>query len=73
LEWLNHGSYLLKGIEASLEVCEVGETGMAPLQAPAGSEKAQRQVSPESEPVLGWRPALGVLVAVGRPRKRIEQ
>ena len=62
LEWLNHGSYLLKGIEASLEVCEVGEAGIAPLQAPAGSEKAQRQVSPENEPVLGWRPALGQFV-----------
>ncbi len=59
LEWLNHGSYLLKGIQAPVEVCEVGEVGMAPLQAPAGSEKAQRQVTPESEPVLGWRPAVG--------------
>jgi WD40 repeat protein/class 3 adenylate cyclase/tRNA A-37 threonylcarbamoyl transferase component Bud32 len=62
LEWLNHGSYLLKGIDASLEVCEVGEVGIAPLQAPAGSEKAQRQVTPENEPVLGWRPAVGQLV-----------
>ena len=62
LEWLNHGSYLLKGIESSLEVCEVGEVGIAPLRAPAGSDKAQRQVTPESEPVLGWRPALGQFV-----------
>jgi hypothetical protein len=46
LEWLNYGSHLLKGIEAALEVCEVGESGIAPLQAPAGSEKAQRQVTP---------------------------
>jgi sigma-B regulation protein RsbU (phosphoserine phosphatase) len=46
LLWLNHGSYLLKGIEAPLEVCEVGEVGIAPLQAPAGSEKAQRQATP---------------------------
>jgi serine/threonine protein kinase/WD40 repeat protein len=62
LAWLNHGSYLLKGIEASLEVCEVGEAGIAPLQPPAGSEKAQRQVTPESEPILGWRPAVGQFV-----------
>jgi serine/threonine protein kinase/class 3 adenylate cyclase len=62
LAWLNHGPYLLKGIEASLEVCEVGEAGIAPLQPPAGSEKAQRQVTPESEPVLGWRPAVGQFV-----------
>ena len=62
LEWLNHGSYLLKGIESALEVCEVGEAGIAPLQAPAGSEKAQRQVTAEAEAVLGWRPAVGQLV-----------
>ncbi len=62
LEWLNHGSYLLKGIEVSSEVREVGEIGIAPLQAPAGSEKAQRQATPETEPVLGWRPALGQFV-----------
>jgi class 3 adenylate cyclase/dipeptidyl aminopeptidase/acylaminoacyl peptidase/tRNA A-37 threonylcarbamoyl transferase component Bud32 len=62
LAWLNHGSYLLKGIEAALEVCEVGEVGMAPLQAPAGSEKAQRQVTAEGEAVLGWRPAVGEFV-----------
>jgi WD40 repeat protein/class 3 adenylate cyclase/tRNA A-37 threonylcarbamoyl transferase component Bud32 len=62
LEWLNHGPYSLKGIEAPVEVCEVGEVGIAPLHAPAGSEKAQRQVTPESEPVLGWRPAVGQLV-----------
>jgi class 3 adenylate cyclase len=68
LAWLNHGSYLLKGIEASLEVCEVGEVGIAPLQAPAGSEKAQRQLTPESEAVLGWRPAVGQLVPKTRWR-----
>jgi serine/threonine protein kinase/class 3 adenylate cyclase len=68
IEWLNHGAYLLKGIEASLEVCEVGEVGIAPLQAPAGSEKTQRQVTPESEAVLGWRPAVGQLVPGSRWR-----
>jgi tRNA A-37 threonylcarbamoyl transferase component Bud32 len=68
LEWLNHGSYLLKGIEGPLEVCEVGEVGMAPLQAPAGSEKAQRQVTAEAEAVLGWRPAVGQVVPSTRWR-----
>jgi class 3 adenylate cyclase/tRNA A-37 threonylcarbamoyl transferase component Bud32/dipeptidyl aminopeptidase/acylaminoacyl peptidase len=62
LEWLNHGLYLMNGIEGPLEVCEVGEEGMAPLQAPTGSEKAQRQVTAEAEAVLGWRPAVGQLV-----------
>jgi phosphoserine phosphatase RsbU/P len=46
LAWLNHGPYLLKGIEAALDVCEVGEVGIALLRAPAGSEKAQRQATP---------------------------
>jgi len=27
LSWLNHGPYLLKGVEEPLEVCEVGEAG----------------------------------------------
>ncbi len=62
LSWLNHGPYLLKGIEESVEVCEVGEVGVSPLKAPSGSEKAKRQVSPDEEPVLGWRPALGQAV-----------
>src|SRR5208282_1545852 len=39
----NHGPYLLKGIEGPLEVCEVGEVGIAPLQAPAESERAHRR------------------------------
>ena len=59
LSWLNHGPYLLKGIEEPVEVCEVGEVGVGVLRAPTGSDKAQRQVSPEAEPVLGWRPAIG--------------
>jgi phosphoserine phosphatase RsbU/P len=46
LAWLNHGPYLLKGLEAPLEVCEVGEVGIAPLKAPTGSAKAQRQATP---------------------------
>ncbi len=43
LSWLNHGPYLLKGIGESVEV------GLGPLTAPAGSEKAQRQVSPDRQ------------------------
>ncbi|MBI2946175.1 MAG: protein kinase, partial [Verrucomicrobia bacterium] len=62
LTWLNHGPYLLKGMEESIEICEVGESSLACLKAPAGSEKAQRQVRADEEPVLGWRPALGQVV-----------
>jgi serine/threonine protein kinase/class 3 adenylate cyclase len=62
LSWLNHGPYLLKGIEEPLEICEVGAAGAAPLCAPVTSENARRHVSDESEPVLGWRPALELRV-----------
>lgn len=59
LSWLNHGPYLLKGVEEPMEICEVGETGASVLKAPGDSEKVHRYVSAESEPVLGWRPAIG--------------
>ncbi len=62
LSWLNHGPYRLKGVEEPLEICEVGEIGDGLLTPPTNSDKAQRHVSPESEPVLGWRPALELMV-----------
>ena len=62
LEWLNHGPYLMKGVEDPVEVCEAGEGGVAVLKAPGDSEKARRPVTAGSEPVLGWRPGLGVTV-----------
>jgi hypothetical protein len=63
LSWLNHGPYLMKGVEEPMEICEVGEVGQASVLArPPDSEKARRHISPESEPVLGWRPAVGQVV-----------
>jgi class 3 adenylate cyclase/tRNA A-37 threonylcarbamoyl transferase component Bud32 len=62
LEWLNHGPYLLKGIEEPVEVCEVREAGSDTGGPPTNSEKAKRQVRADEEPVLGWRPAIGQLV-----------
>lgn len=58
LEWLNHGPYLLKGLEEPLEICEVREAGTLTDGPPTNSEKAQRQVTSGDEPVLGWRPAV---------------
>ena len=58
LEWLNHGPYLLKGLDEPVEICEVREAGQDTGGAPAGTEKAQRQVAAGEEQVLGWRPAL---------------
>lgn len=62
LQWLNHGPYLLKGVEEPLEICEVGEVGAAVLKPPPDSEKVHRHVSPDADPVLGWRPALEQVV-----------
>jgi class 3 adenylate cyclase/tetratricopeptide (TPR) repeat protein/tRNA A-37 threonylcarbamoyl transferase component Bud32 len=58
LSWLNHGPYRMKGVEESLEICEVGEEGKARLRQPPDSEKAHRFMSADSEPVLGWGPAI---------------
>lgn len=63
LEWLNHGPFLLKGLDEPVEVCEVREASQPNVpKPPTTSEKAQRQVRPDEEPVLGWRPAVGQLV-----------
>src|SRR5579872_5161146 len=58
LSWLNHGDYVLKGVDEPMEVCEVGETGLAALKAPVDSDKARRHAG-AGELVLGWRPAAG--------------
>ncbi|MBI3418085.1 MAG: protein kinase [Verrucomicrobia bacterium] len=62
LAWMNHGPYILKGVEEALEICEVGEASVGPLTPPPSTEKAHRHASAEEEPVLGWRPALEQMV-----------
>ena len=62
LQWLAHGRYLFKGYDDPLEICEVGEPGIAPLQPPADSDKALRNSSVEEAELLGWRPAAGLPV-----------
>ncbi len=62
LSWLNHGPYLLKGVEEPIEVCEAGEPGKAALTPPASSQNTQRFLPADAEPVLGWRPAVGQTV-----------
>jgi len=59
-KWIAHGRYLFKGAEEALEVFEVGEPGIAPLQFPPDSEKARRSVAADQEETLGWRPAVGM-------------
>jgi len=60
LGWVSHGLYFLKGREDPLEVCEVGEEGVATFAKPAGNEKARPADLSDEE--LGWRPAVGVVV-----------
>ena len=60
LQWLAHGPYLLKGYDEPFEICEVGEPDIAPLEAPADSDKALRNSSVEEAELLGWRPAAGL-------------
>lgn len=62
LSWMNHGPYLLSGIEEPLEICEVAEVKKEPIPAPAASEKAQRQAQDNDQTLWGWRAALGQTV-----------
>ena len=71
LTWLSHGIFTLKGVEDPVEVCEVGEAGVARLQVPGDSEKAHRLVSEDNQTVRGWRPAVGQLVP--RTQWKLEQ
>lgn len=59
LLWMNHGAYNMQGVDEPVEVCEVGEVGKGKLTRPPDSAKARRYLTEDSEPVLGWRPAVG--------------
>lgn len=58
LEWLNHGQYLVDGVDGALEICEVGERGKAFLRPPAPTKHARR-VAADTGVLTGWRPAVG--------------
>ena len=60
LGWQSHGPYILKGRDDPLEICEVGEEGIALFEKPPGNDKARPVDLADEE--LGWRPALGVVV-----------
>ncbi|MBW2397289.1 MAG: SUMF1/EgtB/PvdO family nonheme iron enzyme, partial [Deltaproteobacteria bacterium] len=62
ISWLDHGPYLLKGIEDAVAICEVGFSDFSPLAPPPDSDKARRAGTPGSERTLGWRPAVGSTV-----------
>jgi len=57
LRWEAHGSYLMKGIDGTIEIFEVGEKAHGSFQRPKSGGDVQRSVSAEAEATLGWRPA----------------
>lgn len=67
LKWLNHGPYVLKGVEDPLDICEVGEEGTAVLKPPPDSEKVQRYYPPGTGPVEA---KAGPHVVMSRPSGR---
>jgi len=54
VSWKSHGRWCFKGVPTKQDVFEVGELGFAPMQMPAGSIKARRDV-----PL--WRRPVGVV------------
>ena len=66
LAWINHGMYVLKGVEEPLEICEVGESGMAALRPPPDSEKVHRFNPNETEGPKAT-PGTGHVVVSTRP------
>ena len=62
IAWRAHGEYEFKGFDDPLDICEAGFEATSPLEAPTGSEKAHRAVTPAEEDTLGWRPAIGLTV-----------
>lgn len=59
LSWLEHGDYLLQGIDGTVTICEVGLEGQAPLTAPPDTEKIKRVVETGAVDLGSWRPAAG--------------
>ncbi len=62
IAWMNYGPFNFKGIEDRQIICEVGEVGFAPLTSPDLTEVIHRPQFQHIEPVLGWRPAIGLVV-----------
>jgi DNA-binding NarL/FixJ family response regulator/class 3 adenylate cyclase len=65
ISWVNHGPYSLKGVDAALDVCEVGEKNKAALKRPIASDKGNalppvRLIIADNHPIVrsGLRAAL---------------
>jgi serine/threonine protein kinase/class 3 adenylate cyclase len=62
IQWKNHGTYQLQGIEEPIEICEVGEAQHIQKSPPPDSSKGRRASSADSDFVGSWRPAAGLTV-----------
>lgn len=66
LLWKSHGRWRFKGVPQAQEIFEVGEPGLAPLRAPASSQKAWRDIPMWRRPAaLAAQAAVLGAVAVG--------
>jgi serine/threonine-protein kinase len=66
VRWLEHGPYVFEGVEAPIDVFEVGVEGSAPLRAPADTDKARAVPRPAPARRGGGRwlgPAAAVVAA----------
>lgn len=64
VNWCAHGRYRFKGVSEPMPVFEVGESGIAPLHAPASSDKAEREVPLWRQPRVVAIEALGLMLTV---------
>lgn len=67
VRWLTHGRYRFKGVAAPILVHEVGEIGVAPLQAPPSGAKAQKEVPLWRKPGVIALEAIALLIAIAVP------
>jgi len=49
VKWVHHGEYKFKGLDAPLNVYEVGQTGLSPFTAPPDGDKGYRTYSETNE------------------------
>jgi serine/threonine protein kinase/WD40 repeat protein/class 3 adenylate cyclase len=62
LRWEAHGAYLIKGVDGTVDIFEVGEQAHGVFRPPKSRGDVVRSVSAEEEATLGWRPAAGMEV-----------
>jgi len=67
VQWLTHGRFRFKGVPEAVPVHEVGETGIAPLKAPAWSGKAHREVPLWRRPAMLALEAAALVLAIALP------